>query len=330
MTYQQPPVKCNSDGEDRKVGLELEFSGIELREVAEIIVSIYGGDVMEEHRYHYEVKDTDLGTFRVELDARILQKMARQNMDVTFDEQSIRKSIEDVVDKLAKTVVPIEVVMPPVPVSELEKLELLREKLQQNKAEGTETSFVHAFGMHINIEVTELAPAPVLNYLKAFIIVYPWLLDILEINISRKISPFVDAFPDKYSRMVLEPSYQPSFQQMIEDYIEYNNTRNRPLDMMPVFGMINNKLISKVMEGEKNDPRPAFHYRLPNSRINEHGWRFEEEWNNWLVVERLASDEAMLKKLSRLYLHRRKQKVLAFRNEWAQTINILLGLDEQE
>lgn len=330
MAYQQPPVQYNSDGEDRKVGLELEFSGIELHKIAEIIVSIYGGVIIEKHRYHYEVKDTELGTFRVELDARILQKMARQNMDVTFDEQSIRKSIEDVVDKLAKTVVPVEVVMPPLRVSELEKLEQLRTKLQENKAEGTDTSFVHAFGMHINIEVPELAPVSVLNYLKAFIIVYPWLLNILEINISRKISPFVDAFPDKYSRMVIDPSYQPSFQQMIEDYIEYNNTRNRPLDMMPVFGMINNKLIRKVMEGEKNDPRPAFHYRLPNSRINEPGWRFEEEWNNWLVVERLASDKAMLEKLSRLYLYRRKQKVIAFRNEWAQTISILLGLDEQE
>ncbi len=330
MPYQQPPVVKNSDGESRKVGFELEFAGVELRETAGIIASLYGGEIKEVHRYHFEVKNTEFGTFRVELDAQILQKMARQNMDVTFDEQGLRKSIEDVVDKLAKTVVPIEVVMPPVKVSELEKLEELRKKLQENKAKGTDTSFIHAFGMHINIEVPELAPVPVLQYLKAFIILYPWLLDVLEINISRKISPFVVPFPDKYSMMVLEPSYQPSFQKMIENYVEHNDTRNRPLDMMPVFGMINNKLIKKVIEGEKNDPRPAFHYRLPNSRINDAGWRFEKEWNRWLVVEKLVSDKEMLDRLSRLYLVRRKQKLLAFRKEWAQTINILLGLDEQE
>lgn len=330
MTYQQPPVVNNSDGENRKVGLELEFAGIELRETAEIIASLYGGEIKEEHRYHFEINDTRVGNFRVELDAQILQKMARQNMNMAFDEQSLRKSIEEIVDKLAKTVVPIEVVMPPLPVSRLEKLEKLRQKLQENKAEGTDTSLVHAFGMHINIEVPELAPAPVLQYLKAFIVLYPWLLDVLKINISRKISPFVDPFPDKYARMVLESSYQPSFQRMIEDYIEYNNTRNRPLDMMPVFGMVNNKLIQKVMEGEKNDPRPALHYRLPNSRIDDPGWRFEKEWNKWLVVERLASDKELLDRLSRLYLVRRKQKMLAFHKEWAQTIKILMGLDEQE
>lgn len=333
MSYQQPPVIRNSEGRERRVGLELEFAGIELRKVADIISTLYGGDVKEEHRYHYEIKNTEIGTFRVELDARILQKMARhdlfQTMNLDLDEQNIRKSIEDVVDKLAKTIVPIEIVMPPVPVAKLDKLERLRQTLQKNRAEGTDTSLVHAFGMHINVEVPELSPAVILRYLRAFIIVYPWLLERLDIDISRRLSPFVDPFPEQYAQKVLDPSYQPPFGQMIEDYVEFNDTRNRPLDLMPVFGMINNRLIRKVMEDEKNDPRPTFHYRLPNSRINDPEWRFEEEWNNWLVVEELASDSGLLEKLSRLYLLRRKQKILAFRKEWASTVRILLELDEK-
>lgn len=330
MSYQQPPVVNNSEGKVRKAGFELEFSGIELQQAAEIIVSLYGGEIKEIHRYHIEVKNTDLGTFRVELDAQILQKMARQNIGMELDAQSIRKSIEDVVDRLAKTVVPIEIVMPPVSITELDRLEELRKKLQENKAEGTDSSFVHAFGMHINTEVPELSPDVVLRYLRSFLVVYPWLSDTLKIDIARRLSPFVDPFPDKYTRIVLEPSYQPSFHEIIEDYIEYNATRNRPLDLMPVFGMIDNALISSVMEGEKNAPRPTFHYRLPNSRINDPGWRFETEWNNWLVVEKLADNKEMLDKLSRLYLLRRKQKVMSFQREWTATLRILLELDEQE
>ncbi|MDZ7681994.1 MAG: amidoligase family protein [Fodinibius sp.] len=82
------------------------------------------------------------------------------------------------------------------------------------------------------------------------------------------------------------------------------------------------------MEGEKNDPRPTFHYRLPNSRINNPNWRFEEEWNHWLAVEKLAGNNEMLDKLCRLYLVRNKQKVMSFRKQWAQTVRILLDLDE--
>lgn len=82
------------------------------------------------------------------------------------------------------------------------------------------------------------------------------------------------------------------------------------------------------MKGSKNDPRPAFHYRLPNSRIDDPGWRFEDEWNLWLEIEKLAGDKEMLHKLSRLYVIRKKETILSFHKEWANTVTILLDFDE--
>ena len=333
MSYEQPPIPNNDKGDQRQVGLELEFAGMELERAAEIIQSLYGGQIDKEHRYHYEIIGTELGHFRVELDARILRKMASRDifgkLGIDLDEESIRKSIEDVVDKLAMTVVPLEIVMPPVPLSELHRLEELRAELQKNRAEGTHTSLVHAFGMHLNVESPNLEIPTLLNYLRAFIVLYPWLLEMLEIDISRRLSPFVDPFPHDYAEKILPPSYNPDRDQFIRDYLDSNPTRNRPVDMMPIFGMLNQELIQPAMEGEKNDPRPTFHYRLPNSRIDDPDWRFEDEWNRWLAVERLVANKEMLNKLSRLYLVHRDQTVISFRKEWSKTVTILLDLDEQ-
>jgi len=332
MAYTLPPIANNAKGDQRTVGLELEFAGIEIDETAQIIQKLYGGQIEKVHRYNYEILGTELGHFRVELDARILRRMASQNLlaklGIDVEEDSIGKSIEDIVDRLARVVVPLEIVMPPVPIQELHQLEELRDQLQKNRAEGTLTSIIHVFGMHINVEAPDLQITTLLKYLRSFIILYPWLLETLEVDISRRISPFVDPFPVRYARKILEPSYNPDRKQFIRDYLNFNPTRNRPVDMMPIFGMLEPELIQPVMEGEKNDPRPTFHYRLPNSRIDDPDWLFEDEWNHWLAVERLAADEEMLHKLSRLYLVRKKETLISFYREWSATVKILLGLDE--
>lgn len=332
MAYPLLPIKVNSQGNPRKVGFELEFAGISIMNTARIVSSLFGGTIKQNNRYDVKIENTELGNFTVELDARMLQTMARQDVfdtsQLNLEEGSIRKSVEEIIDKLAMSVVPIEIVMPPVALSEMYRLEELRRALQENKAEGTKASLVHAFGMHINFEVPDLSIPTLLRYLQAFILVYPWLLTKLKIDFSRRISPFVDPFPEKYVRKVLGLDYKPEKDQFIKDYLEFNPTRNRPLDMMPIFGILNNDLVQEVMEGEKNRPRPTFHYRLPNSRVDDPGWRFEEELKYWMVVEQLAEDREMLQKLSRLYLVRDRDTLLSFHKEWAQTIAILLDLDE--
>lgn len=332
MSYELPVTLKNARGDLRKAGIELEFAGIEIESAAEIVQSLYGGELKEKHRYHYEISDTDIGNFRIELDARILRNMASRDVfsksEMDINEDSIRQSIEDVVDKLAKTVVPLEIVMPPVPFEQLHRLEKLRAELQKNRAEGTHTSLIHAFGMHMNIESPDLKTPTLIKYLRSFLILYPWLLEKLEIDFSRRITPFVGSFPQKYVTKILDPAYRPDQEQFITDYVEFNPTRNRPVDMMPIFGMLNEDLILPEMEGKKNEPRPTYHYRLPNSRIDDANWRFEDEWKPWLEIEKLAEDDEMLNKLSRLYVTRKEKTVIAFRKEWATTVTILLDLDE--
>lgn len=332
MGFKSPPKKYNAEGEERTIGIELEFAGIKPDRASELITSLYGGEIQKENRYEINIRETELGDFRVELDARILKKMASRNMfsdlDVEVKEDFILQSLEGAFDKLARKVVPLEIVMPPIPISQQDRLEELRKLLQENKAEGTHTSLIHAFGMHMNVEPPDLETSTLLDHLRAFMILYPWLMDALNIDISRRISPFVDPYPAKYVKLILNPHYNPDQKQFIEDYVEYNPTRNRPVDMMPIFGLLNSSLIESAMEGEKNAPRPTFHYRLPNSRIDDPDWDFATEWNHWVVVEELAVDKEMLKKLSQLYLLRDMETVISFRKEWANTLRILLELDD--
>lgn len=331
IVINKPPVLHNQQGEIRKVGYELEFAALELEEVAQIIKEIYGGDITEKSRYEYDINGSSIGNFRVELDARILQKMASQDilsrLGLDLDRRTLRESFEDVVDKLAKKVVPVEVVMPPVPIEELHRLEQLRKKLQESKAEGTSSSFVHAFGMHINIETPDLEVETLLRYLRSFLLVYPWLVQVLEIDFSRRLSPFVDPFPDVFVQMILSPDYEPDRDTFLEDYLQFNATRNRPLDMLPIFAILTPERISEATGDEKNNPRSTFHYRLPNSRIDDADWTFADEWNKWCVIERLAGDDEMIAKLSELYLLRKKKAIVSFKKEWAETVSILLELD---
>lgn len=328
-----PPVILNNSGDVRTVGMEIEFAGLQLEEAAEIIKSCYGGKIEKQHRYHYDIVETRYGQFEVELDARILKKMAVNDsfrkFGIEIDEQKLMESVEDILDKVAMTIVPLEIIMPPVKIREMEAMEELRRQLQIHRAEGTGTSWVHAFGMHINIETPDLNTQTLLNYLRAFLLVYPWLLKRLKVDISRRISPFVDPFSTSFTEMILDVDYSPDRQQLIEDYLSFNPTRNRPLDMMPIFAMLDENKVQAAIKGEKNKPRPTFHYRLPNSRIDDPDWSFLKEWNHWLIVEKLASDEEMIHKLSRLYLMRKDKTIVSFNREWVKTIDILLDPDEQ-
>jgi hypothetical protein len=55
--------------------------------------------------------------------------------------------------EMASTVVPYEIVTPPLPISKLDDLNTLANKLRSLKVKGTGSSFMYAFGLHINPEV---------------------------------------------------------------------------------------------------------------------------------------------------------------------------------
>jgi hypothetical protein len=182
----------------------------------------------------------------------------------------------------------------------LAELEPLRWALLREDAEGTKKSILYGFGFQLNPELPSLEAEPMCRYLRAFIALYDWLLAVIDVDITRAYSPYVDAFPVEYRKLVLTPGYAPDLDTLIGDYLDHNPTRNRPLDMLPAFASLQkDRVLAAAKEHDHVKPRPTFHYRLPNCLVDDPSWSFALEWNRWVEVERLAEDRARLDEIAR-------------------------------
>lgn len=300
--FQMPPELRNAEGAERRVGFELEFAGLELGRAADAVVELFGGRVVPDGSYRCRIVDAQMGTFTIEVDARLLcdERYLRQlrRLGVPVDEARIREPIQKALGWLAELLVPFEVATPPIPLSELQRVEELRAALADRQARGTGSSLRYAFGLHINPESPALDLDTLLRHLRAFLALSGWLVEASEIDVTRSLTPFIDPFPAAYRRLVLDPSYRPSMEALAADYVEHNPTRNRPLDLLPIFAhVLGADALTALEEDELIKPRPAFHYRLPNCRIDEPGWTVAAEWNRWVEVERLAARPEALARL---------------------------------
>jgi hypothetical protein len=321
MNFKLPVNKTNDKGETRKAGFELEFTGIELLEIAKAVKKLFKGTIIEKSKYEYIVKDTSFGDFNIIIDADVLLNKAYEKYlgkaGINLDSYKIKPSVEDILNKLASTIVPFEIVTPPVELDKLYVLDQLSDELVNKGAQGTKASFLNAFGMHINAEVPSLNHEILLNYLRSFFLLFDYIYKKSEINFSRKLTPFIDNFPEEYVNLVLNPDYKPSEDMFINDYIVHNPTRNRAFDMLPVISMIDEKKVEKnVKDFKLVGKRPAFHYRLPNCNIGTDLWKPSDEWNIWYMIEELASDTQKIEKLSLLYLKTRKK--LFYKSKWIE------------
>lgn len=76
--------------------------------------------------------------------------------------------------------------------------------------------------------------------------------------------------------------------------------------------------VHRVVNDPKVQPRPAFHYRLPNCRIDRKNWSLSEAWNKWWIVEQLAYRPADLDKLGADFLHADRLVIGVNRSDWVE------------
>ncbi|MEQ8802239.1 MAG: amidoligase family protein, partial [Haliea sp.] len=65
--WPMPPRTENQDGQPRRLGVELEFSGIPLDRVVDLMRKHLGGEVQTVSPYELFLCDSSLGDFAVEL-----------------------------------------------------------------------------------------------------------------------------------------------------------------------------------------------------------------------------------------------------------------------
>lgn len=299
--FATPPRGNNADGEPRRVGVELEMAGLRPHQVAGIIVESLGGTIEIENAFVTQVRDTPLGDFRVELDADLLKsghyRKLLADFGIDIGEGDEREQIDSLISRVAGLIVPLELVGPPAPWTGLEKLDDIRARLHQAGARGTHSSPLYAFGMQLNIEAARLDAGYLLSVLHAFLLSYDELIEAERVDLSRRITPYVQPFPEEYLAHVLQADYAPDLDELIGDYLRLTPTRNRPLDLLPLFAFLDGgRVMSAPVETHLVKPRPAFHYRLPNCLIDDPDWSLATVWNRWIEVERLADDPERLER----------------------------------
>lgn len=281
-----------ADGGPRRVGVELELSGIAVDELASLTAETLGGTVERVSSVEFNVAVPRFDDFRVEVDLKLLKDLARER-EARIDEgdKSLMDFAVDLLDGASAILVPCEIVTPPLPIRELaEPLDLLVQRLREAGAEGTQRSFLYAFGVHLNVEPPDLEASTIVDYLRAFVCLYDWIVHEGEVDASRQMSPFIRRYDKAYELLVADPDYKPGWSQLIDDYLAHNPTRDRAMDMLPMFAAIDEARVRNVVDDPLIKARPAFHYRLANSCVDEDEWSIAAPWNHWMRIERLALD----------------------------------------
>lgn len=313
-TYIIPDVLNNSDGDTRTVGFELEFSGITLAGTVDAVCNALQGDIASQTAAEVEL-DTAHGSFNIEIDWDFLKRTAADD--------SLPDEIEPWVEQLsdaAALLVPIEVVCPPIPLDRLDVLDPMVVALRDAGAVGTEESLIAAYGVHINPEIPSLDVDTLDRYLKAYVLLQWWLVDTHDVDPARRISPYIDLYEQPYMKQVLTCS-PTDISSLIDDYLEHNPSRNRALDMLPMFAEIDEDRVRQTIDDPKIKSRPTFHYRLPNCRIDDSGWHLSKSWNTWCVVEQLANDAAEISRLADEFIGFERPLLGVDRDLWVEHID---------
>jgi hypothetical protein len=313
--FHRPPVVQNAAGMTRRAGFELEYTGVSIFDSAQIVRDIFGGRHIAESTFVQRV-ETNSGRFICDIDTTFLKDRRYEKpltaLGIELD-ASDKMKLESLLLGVASTVIPTEIATPPLSITELAPLDELARRLRDAGAKGTRASVLYIFGMHINPEIPSDDPALLRDHL--------WLKDRAEVDLSRSISPYIKPFPTEYARLILQPDYPASHERLIEDYLQYNATRNRPLDMLPVLAQLDpDRVMRQVEDAHLVKPRPAFHFRLPNCMVDEPDWSLSDEWNRWVAVERLAYDPEHIAEMSREYERAEEKSFRPFYERWPDVL----------
>lgn len=304
--FQDLPRRSTAAGAARRVGVEIEMTGLTEREMARIVSDAVGGTVVEDAPYEMAVEESSLGRVRCFLD--------------TAFRKGKQHALSRLGLELGREVIPVELTTEPLSPAALPRIETLRETLRQAGAIGSREGFLLSFGLHLNVEVAAEEVSAWRPVLTAFALLEDWLRLSDPIDGSRRLLPFVDPYPHGFVRHLLSLDDAASSDQVMELYLRETPTRNRSLDMLPLFAHLDPDRVARA--GLRDvAARPAYHYRLPDSRIDEPGWRIAYEWNRWTLVERVAEDADLMAELTARW----RVDGEWFRRSWCEEVESILS-----
>lgn len=331
-----PSVIKNSQGAERRAGFEFEVGNVAIEKAATVLHQALGGKLDKVSPYEFHIRELELGDIKIERDAKLLTSLKYrewlQDLGVDFSPGSDAERIEQEVDKLSRWLIPCEIVTSPVPFSRLDQLHELVGVLEDIGAEGTQESLYYAFGLHINPEAPSLDVDTLVAYVQGFLLMADWIIETSSTDFTRRFfTKYIDPFPGEYAELVVDNNYRPSLAQFIDDYLAHNPTRNRALDMLPIFYEVDKERLIKGLPEEQRElvkGRPAFHYRLPDCRVGAEDWNMAKEWNRWVLIEKLVENTEARQDLIEKWQQEQNSFSLSHKSNWVKTIQHFLKENE--
>lgn len=305
-----PPVTHNEQSQERKVGVEIELSGLGYQELVDHTARLLGGQPELSSRYVTRIS-TDAGDYTVELDSDPIKDLDLADDRLPRRIRELGSQAMEVIDFAAEKVVPLEIVGPPLPLSQLETVETLTDALRELGAEGSREALYFAFGLQLNPELPDLKPETLVRYLQTFAALYDWLKSRHQLDISRKFTTYIEPWTSKYCERLMADDYAPDLKALMVDYLDENPTRNRALDLLPLFAHLDADLLARYTDDPRIKSRPTLHYRMPDCDIDNPDWHFSTVWNDWVILEQIANNPEQLAELRVRY---REAQAFTFRN----------------
>ncbi len=303
------PRPETAEGSKRRVGVEIELGGLDESRVAEVLAAECGGTVGEAEGKGLVVRGSDLGDVEVYLDSRWLSRP-----ETKFDQN---------LHQLARTVVPVEIVTGPILPGQIEALDAVLARLREAGATGTTSGLLAGYGVHFNPEVVSTARDDVLPVLSAFAFCEDALRHEMQIDMARRVLPFVAPYP----RALLDALAQTPPRDtgaLIDLYVARAPSRNHGLDMLSLFVHVDRPRVEKAIDLVGISGRPTFHYRLPDTRLDDDDWSLALEWNRWVRIERLAEDRGLVAELAREWRAHRAA-LTTTRADWTRRVAAKVG-----
>lgn len=313
-----PDIGYTQTQQERRVGVEIEISGLGYAQLVNVMARLLSGQPRTVSRYVTEI-DTDIGPFAIELDSAPIKELNFQDEMLPESIRELGGQALQLIDAAAEKIVPLEIVTPPVRFSDLERIEILCNQLREAGALGSREAIYYAFGLQLNPDLPDLGPATLVRYLRAFCILYDWLKERHQLDISRKLTSYIEPWDSLFVERLLEPQYAPSLRQLMIDYLRDNPTRNRALDLLPLFAYLDPELLSEYVSDPRVKARPTLHYRLPDCDIDNPHWHFSSVWNDWVVLEQLATRAGDLAELTAAFRESRRLSLHNLTHRWLET-----------
>ena len=274
-----------------QVGVEVEFTGLGVRQAGEVLARAFGGDLREEDPQAVHLTGSSLGALSIELDVR----HAHPHRGAGNPLGALPAPMIVALGHALAPMVPRELIFSPLDRSVLSRADDAIAALREAGATGDGATLLDSLGLHFNIGHAHDDPVQILALFKAFLLRERALRRANgdDWRIRAHAPP---AFSPDYVARVLAPDYWPDLPAFTRDYLHWNPTRKRSLDLLPL--LLHHRSDSAPLRFRgKVKPRAAFHYRLPVARVGRPGWTIQADWARWLEVEGAAAEIARTRDL---------------------------------